>query len=100
MSGKSTFIASCIKHREEVFQASFHRIIYAYPRQEESAYLAKYMENLRQEFQMLEECRGLPKLGTLNLTGNENDKLIILDDLSRQLFKDESMVELFSRIRY
>jgi len=55
----------------------------------------KYIDELKSYFPQLEIIGGLPKAS--NMFGDKLPKLIIMDDLMTDLFKDPGMTDLFSR---
>ncbi len=96
MSGKSTFALKLVQFRNDVYDSSFERIVYALP--QSSIHLHQdFIAKLRQAFQHIEICEGLPDVEELYLTADKNShKLLILDDLMTKVFSSTKMLELIT----
>lgn len=95
-SGKSSLIVKLIKNRSLIFDASFDRIIYC---QAETLnhHNNKTYEDLKESFNHIEICTGLPDITQLQLNADPlSYKCLILDDLMSTLLKSEQMVDVFT----
>lgn len=79
LSGKSECILKLIKHRAQLFDSDFERIIYCVPHDTVNN-ISHYVERLRKEFPNLEVETGLPSVRGLDLEDNLSSKLVIIED--------------------
>jgi len=95
-AGKSEFLFSLVKFRDDVFTTKFHRIIYCEPHRSTSK-SADFFQRLQTEFSTIEHCFGLPNVSHLNLEFNTLPCLILIDDLMKDLLSSESMLDLVTK---
>jgi len=93
-SGKSEFVYNLIKYREQLFDSSFHRIIYCEP---PCVKFSNYVSRLKHEFSNLEYWTGLPGISDLQLDTNYLPCLLIVDDLMTEFLNSRKMVELVTK---
>lgn len=86
-SGKSTLLASILKHNNTLITPSPTRIIYCYSRWSEG------FNQLKTISPTIEFIQGLPDTDTLRV---EDNNLIVLDDLMSEAEKNRSILELFT----
>lgn len=95
-SGKSTFIKELLRHRKRLLSTDFFRIIYYGP----ASSLAsdyEYHEELRKICPTIEIKTDLPEKGANkgDIYSNKYPKLLILDDLSKEMMMEKSFDEIF-----
>ena len=80
-SGKTSFIFKLVKHRELVFNHTFHRILYCIP--PGTVHLKPdLLHAFKSEYSAIEIIEGLPDLETNNLNENEEHKLVLSKEKS------------------
>ena len=92
-AGKSTILKQIVKHRTALFTCNFIRILYCVPEQHAQLH-QDYFNELRQFYPNIEFVKGLPKI--YDLQQDKLPKLIIMDDLMREIFASDNMSLLFS----
>ncbi len=96
MSGKSSFALKLIKYQKDVYSHTFERIVYCLPQ----AFIHlhdDFIKKLKEAFNKIEICEGLPDVEELYLTSDKNShKLLILDDMMTQVFASGKMLELIT----
>jgi len=94
MCGKTTFILNLIKHRNEMFKATFSRIIYCQPH---TLQQPTTFEKIKAMFPNAEHCFGLPNFAALNLSFNILPVLIVLDDLMHEIVQSPEFVKIVTQ---
>lgn len=89
--GKSTILLNLIKHRKKVFNTTFERIIYSYPKNDNSQLRVNYCNKLKEECDFIEFHSGLPDFSSLL---SDCSVFLVLDDLCNILFNDSDVQEL------
>ena len=94
-AGKSTFMYSLVKFRNDIFTTRFYRIIYCLP---ERKLIKKkdFIDKLKLECSSIEIIGGLPSVSQLNLDVNTLPILLLVDDQMTQILKDPQMLELMT----
>ncbi len=96
MAGKSSFVLGLVRHRADVYNEIFERILYCLP--EDSLHLHQdFIKKMQEAFPPLEIIEGLPHLSELHVKDNKNHKLLILDDLMISVFDTQTMVDLITK---
>ena len=95
MSGKSFFLRRVIEFREDIYDASFSRIIYASPNCL-SGTQHEYVDALKEHFPQLELTSDLPNVNTLDLTSDNSHKLLIIDDMCHQFNNSKNALKLLT----
>jgi hypothetical protein len=95
-AGKSEFIFSLVKFREDIFTTKFHRIIFCEPHRSTSK-STDFFQRLKNEFPTIEQHFGLPNMQLLNLEFNTLPCLILIDDLMKELLSSEAMFDLVTK---
>lgn len=94
-SGKSEFLFNFIKYRKEMFTENFERIIYCQP----NSFSTKnqtFFARLKNEFNAIELCEGLPSISNLDLNVHNSPVLLLIDDLMSSVLFSKQMVDLLS----
>lgn len=92
-SGKSEFMFNLVKFRHDVCTGDFSRIIYC----QANSYAhknQKFFQKLQAEFPQIELCHSLPDINALHLNLNNLPKLILIDDMMREVVKSDQMSDL------
>jgi len=98
-SGKSTIIGEFLRFRKEMFPEAFARVILCYPFSDVSIYSRKKIDKYRQYYPSIQEHDGLPNVHQMHILGKKDEHvLLIIDDLSAELFKSPDMAHLFSNV--
>ena len=90
-SGKSRFLTKLILFRDSVFSESFDRIIYSYPKSDNSNSTREFIETLQDISTMIEIIQGIPDIKSM--LGDEK-VLIIIDDQSEIVMNDSDILSI------
>lgn len=94
LAGKSQFILQLIKHRDNMFDCNFTRIIFCTPSGHANS---DYFEEVKKFFPRFEHYYGIPDLESLNLENNTLPVLLIVDDLVYEFLNSSKMVNLITK---
>ncbi len=92
-SGKSEFMLNLVKFRDDICTGNFSRIIYC----QANSYAhknQKFFQKLQAEFPQAELIQGLPDINALHFNLNNLPKLILIDDMMREVVKSNEIVDL------
>lgn len=90
--GKSTFLMKLIEHRKSLFTTHFARVMYCVPAH--NAHLhEEFFNKLKEMCPEIELILGLPKPNQIN--SDTLPKLLLIDDLVKQLLADPFMEQCF-----
>ena len=81
-----------VKHRDEIFTTRFHRIMFCIPPESLHQKL-QFFNKLKGEFNEIELVLGLPK--EENVLDNALPKLILIDDLMTDVYKNPFVEQMF-----
>jgi len=93
--GKSSFIVSLIKCRDQLFDQKFEKLYYCQP-PNLCTRSNPIFDEICATFPHAELVCGLPDISKLHLDVDTTSKLLILDDLMVPLLNSEEMVHLFT----
>lgn len=98
-SGKTSVIGEFLRFREQMFSHPLSRVIYCYPFTDVSRYSSEKIKQYKQYYENIQEHNGLPQVDQLHLLGaKEQHVLVVLDDLSAEVFGSPEMAHLFSNV--
>lgn len=92
-SGKSHFLYLLVKFRDSLFSHQFNRIIYCQSNVSSEKNL-NYIKKVKDLYQNLEVCQGLPNLEELNLLFNDGHTLLLIDDLMADVLSSPKIHQL------
>lgn len=93
--GKSSFIKQLLKYRDVCFSRSFDQIYYCMP-ESGSRNKQSYLEELRGVCPNIMTFHGIPSFKSEMMADGNEDKLVILDDLSSGLLNEKANVEMMT----
>lgn len=93
MSGKSLFALHLVLHQDAVYDTLFKRVLYCLPQDNIHVHSA-FIEKLKSAYPGVEIVEGLPDVQELNLTVDNQSKLLIIDDQITKVLGSAAMLQV------
>lgn len=97
--GKSEFILKLLENKEDLFDCTFARIMFAYPADDRTRSRDSYLGRLKQTCPETELQLGLPAMSQ-DLFNGKDSMLLILDDLGKEAMNSANFYDVFTKISH